>query len=38
VLPAEIFEMRKSFKSVTGKAEIGSQKFLKSYELFTYKT
>ena len=38
VLPAEIFEMRKSFKSGTGKAEIGSQKFLRSYELFAYKT
>jgi len=35
VLPIEIFEMRKSFNSVTGKAEIGRQTFLKSYELFT---
>ena len=37
VLSAEIFEMRKSFKSVNGKAKIGNQKILKPYELFTYK-
>ena len=36
MLLAETLEMRMFSESVTGCAKIRSQKFLKSYELFTY--